>query len=282
LNPRRIDITRKIHFFLCFLRLKCGTYFLAYLYFHYINRCWCGWERKKLVSFIKIEGRTLRGVFQERPNRFSAFVKVKDKILLTFLPNPGRMHELLISGTEVILREVLKDTRKTNYDLIGVSYNGQWVSVDSRVPNKLVLEALRNQDIKELSEYSVIKPEYGYGHTRFDFFLANECESCLLEVKSATLVKDGVAMFPDAVTERGKRHVNDLVKAKKEGYRACVLFLVQRTDAYSFAPDDETDPKFGKALRNAAVEGVEIYAYKMEIPTNFSLLSLSSRLNVNL
>ncbi len=247
-----------------------------------MNRCLCGWERKNLVSFIKIEGRTLRGVFQERPNRFSALVKVKDKILLTFLPNPGRMHELLIPGTEVILREVLKDTRKTNYDLIGVSHNGQWVSVDSRVPNKLVLEALRKQDIKELSEYSVIKPEYGYGHTRFDFFLTNERESCLLEVKSATLVKDGVAMFPDAVTERGKRHVNDLVKAKKEGYRACVLFLVQRTDAYSFAPDDETDPKFGKALRNAAAEGVEIYAYKMEISINFSLLSLSSRLKVNL
>jgi sugar fermentation stimulation protein A len=242
----------------------------------------CGWDRRKLVSFIKIEGRTFRGVFQERPNRFSALVKVKDKILLTYLPNPGRMHELLIPGTEVILREVVKDNRKTGYDLIGVIYNGHWVSVDSRVPNKLVLEALRNQDIKDLSEYSVIKPEYGYGHTRFDFFLTNKRESCFLEVKSATLVKDGVAMFPDAVTERGKRHVNDLVKAKKEGYRACVLFLVQRADAYSFAPDDETDPKFGKALRNAAAEGVEIYAYKMEIPSNFSLLSLSSRLDVNL
>ena len=232
---------------------------------------------KKLVSFIKIEGRRVRGVFQERLNRFSALARVKDKTLLTFLPNPGRMHELLVSGAAVILREVLKENRKTSYDLIGVSYNGQWVSVDSRVPNKLVLEALRNRDIEELTEYSIIKPEYGYGHTRFDFFLANERESCLLEVKSATLVKDGVAMFPDAVTERGTRHMKDLVKAKKEGYRACVLFLVQRTDTYSFAPDDETDPKFGKALRTAAAEGVEICAYKMEISRNFSLLSLSSR-----
>jgi sugar fermentation stimulation protein A len=235
-----------------------------------------------LVSFIKIEGRRVRGVFQERLNRFSALVRVKDKTLLTFLPNPGRMHELLVSGTEVILREVLKENRKTSYDLIGVSYNGQWVSVDSRVPNKLVLEALRNRDIEELREYGIIKPEYGYGHTRFDFFLANECESCLLEVKSATLVKNGVAMFPDAVTERGTRHVKDLVKAKKEGYRACILFLVQRTDAHSFAPDDETDPKFGKALRTAAAEGVEIHAYKMEISRNFSLLSFSSRLDVNI
>jgi sugar fermentation stimulation protein A len=100
---------------------------------------------KKLVSFIKIEGRRVRGVFQERPNRFSALVRVKDKTLLAFLPNPGRMHELLVSGIEVILREVLKENRKTSYDLIGVSYNGQWVSVDSRVPNKLVFEALRKR-----------------------------------------------------------------------------------------------------------------------------------------
>jgi len=103
-----------------------------------------------LVSFIKIEGRRVSGVFQERLNRFSALVRVKDKTLLTFLPNPGRIHELLVSRTEVILREVLKENRKTSYDLIGVSYNGQWVSVDSRVPNKLVLEALRNRDIEEL------------------------------------------------------------------------------------------------------------------------------------
>jgi len=233
-----------------------------------------------LVNFIKIEGRTLRGIFQERPNRFLVLAKVENKILPSFLPNPGRMHELLTPGTEVILRKVLKQNRKTDYDLIGVSYNGQMVSVDSRVPNKLVLEALKNRDIQELSEYNVIKPEYGYGHTRFDFFLANEHESCLLEVKSCTLVKDGVAMFPDARTERGRRHVRDLVKAKKEGYRACVLFIVQRTDAHVFVPNDETDPEFGKVLRNAAIEGVEIYAYKIGISPAFSLFSLSSKLDV--
>ena len=136
------------------------------------------------------------------------------------------MRELLTPGAKVILREVLKKNRKTEYDLIGVFYNDQTVSVDSRVPNKLVLEALKNRDIEELSEYNIVKPEYGYGHTRFDFFLANQHESCLLEVKSCTLVKDGVALFPDAETERGRRHVTDLAKAKKEGYRACVLFIV--------------------------------------------------------
>ncbi len=190
------------------------------------------------------------------------------------------MHELLTPGTKVILREVLKESRKTDYDLIGVFYNGQMVSVDSRVPNKLVSEALKNGDIEELSEYNIIKPEYGYGHTRFDFFLANEHESCLLEVKSCTLVKDGVALFPDAETERGKRHLRDLVKAKKEGYRACVLFVVQRTDANLFAPNDETDPEFGRVLREAVFKGVQVYAYKVEISAEFSLFSLSSKLDV--
>ena len=221
-----------------------------------------------MVSFIKIEGKTVRGIFQERPNRFLALIKFENEILPTFLPNPGRMQELLTPGTEVILRKVLKENRKTSYDLIGVFHNDLMVSVDSRVPNKLVLEALKNRDIEELLEYNIIKPEYGYGHTRFDFFLANEHEKCLLEVKSCTLVKDGVAMFLNAKTERGRRHVRDLVKAKKEGYRACMLFIVQRTDAHVFVPNDETDPEFGKVLRDAAVRGVEVYAYCSEFIEN--------------
>jgi sugar fermentation stimulation protein A len=237
---------------------------------------------KKLVSYIKIEGKIVRGVFQERPNRFAALVKMGENVLLTFLPNPGRMHELLIPGIEVFLKKATKGNRKTGYDLIGVSYKGQRVSLDSRVPNKLVLEALKNKDIPELSKYTTIKPEFGYGHSRLDFFLADKHENCLLEVKSSTLVKEGVAMFPDAVTERGRRHVNELIKAKKEGYRACVIFLVQRTDAHLFTPCDETDPEFGKTLRKAAKEGVEVLAYKTEISNNFSKLTLSSRLNVDL
>jgi sugar fermentation stimulation protein A len=218
-----------------------------------------------MVSFIKIKGRTLRGIFQERPNRFLAHVKIEDRILPSFLPNPGRMHELLTRGTEVILREVLKEKRKTDYDLIGVFYKDQMISVDSQVPNKLVFEALKNMDIEELSGYNTIKPEYACGHT---MHTCNEHERCLLEVKSCTLVKDGVAMFPDAETKRGRRHVKDLAKAKKEGYRACVLFIVQRTDAHVFTPNNETDPEFGKALEEAVEKGVEVYTYSSEFIEN--------------
>ncbi len=180
------------------------------------------------------------------------------------------------------MKEVVKGNRKTSYDLIGVNYDGRMVSIDSRVPNKLVLEALRKGDLEDFSKYDIIRPEYDYGHGRFDFFLANEHERCLLETKSCTLVKEGVALFPDAETKRGRRHVRDLAKAKKEGYRACVLFVVQRTDADAFAPNAETDPEFAKVLRDATLRGVEVYAYKVEMSPTFSILSLSSKLNVYL
>jgi sugar fermentation stimulation protein A len=246
-----------------------------------VSICVAG-EVKTLVSFVRIEGKTVRGIFRERPNRFLALVDIQNRTLPSFLPNPGRMHELLTRGTEVILKEVVKGDRKTSYDLIGVIYDSQMVSVDSRVPNKLVLQALRKRDMEEFSEYDIIKPEYSYGHTRFDFFLANEHERCLLETKSCTLVKEGMALFPDAETERGRRHIRNLGKARKEGYRACVLFIVQRTDANAFAPNAETDPEFAKVLRDAALKGVEVYAYNMEISASFSSLSLSSKLNVYL
>ena len=217
-----------------------------------------------MVSFIKIDGRMFKGIFQERLNRFLVLVKVDEEILPSFLPNPGRMHELLIPGTKVVLREALNGRRKTNYDMIGVFHDDQIVSIDSRIPNKVVSEALRNGDITELSGYDTIKPEWKYKRSRLDFLLANQLEKCLLEVKSCTLVKDGVALFPDAPTERGRRHVETLAEAKKGGYRACVLFVVQRTDARVFSPNDETDPEFGKALRNASLDGVEVYAYCSE------------------
>lgn len=215
-----------------------------------------------MVSSIRIQGSILYGFFQNRPNRFLTLVKVDKKIHQCFLPDPGRLLELLTPGVKVILRKVeCKKNRKTEYDLIGVIHKNNIISVDSRIPNKLVLEALKNGDIEELNNFSVIKPEYPYGQSRLDFFLASKNMRCLLEVKSCTLVKDNVALFPDAPTKRGIKHLIDLMKAKKEGYRTCVLFLIQRNDAVTFSPNDETDPKFGKILRNAALEGVEIYAY---------------------
>lgn len=213
-------------------------------------------------SFIEVKGRLCRGVFLERPNRFLVMVKIEEAVVSSFLPNPGRLGELLFPGSEVLLNEVsVKRHRKTKYDLIGVILDDQVVSVDTRVPNRLVLEALRNRELDEFLEYKVIRPEYRYSHSRIDFFLANDVERCLLEVKSCSLVVEGVAIFPDAPTERGRRHLSELIKAKREGWRACILFVVQRSDAQRFAPNDATDPAFGALLRKAVKEGIEVYAY---------------------
>jgi len=221
---------------------------------------------------MKINGKILTGVFQKRPNRFLALVRIEDVTVPCFVPNPGRLLELLVLGVRVLLKEVLKEERKTPYDLIGVWKDGQKVSIDSRVPNKLMLEALRNGDLEEFSEYDVVKPEWSYNHTRFDFFLTNGKERCVLEVKSCTLVVNGRALFPDTPTERGRRHLMDLMNARKSGFRACVVFLVQRTDAKVFSPNDGMDMKFGEALRQAAAEGVEVYVYSSEFIDNEIIL----------
>ncbi|MCW4022044.1 MAG: DNA/RNA nuclease SfsA [Candidatus Bathyarchaeota archaeon] len=221
-----------------------------------------------MVSFIEVTGKVVKGHFVKRPNRFLALVTLENKIVPCFLPNPGRMKELLFPGVEVFAHEVKKGHRKTKFDLIGVMHEGELISLDTRVPNKLVFEALKNKDIKEFNMYDFVKPEYGYGSSRFDFFLSNGNEKCLLEVKSCSLVEEGVALFPDAPTVRGKRHLLELIDAKKEGYRACVLFIIQRINADVFAPNDETDPDFGEAFRKALKNGVEAYAYYSEFVGN--------------
>ncbi|MEM0096582.1 MAG: DNA/RNA nuclease SfsA [Candidatus Bathyarchaeia archaeon] len=219
----------------------------------------------KLTSFIEIKGRILEGVFEKRLTRFSALVNVNGENLPCFLPNPGRLYELLTPGARVILREsaTAEKQRKTFCDIVGVYSGDIIVSIDSRVPSRLVLEALKHGNLPMFRDYSAVKPEYHHGRSRFDFFLygGETAKPCLLEVKSCTLVRNGAAMFPDAPTERGVRHVLELAKALNEGFRAAVLFIIQRSDAKIFQPNDETDPKFGKVLREAVKSGVEVYAY---------------------
>ncbi|MBS7646548.1 MAG: DNA/RNA nuclease SfsA [Candidatus Bathyarchaeia archaeon] len=230
-----------------------------------------------MANFIEIEGKLSEGVFERRVTRFSALVKVKGKSQQCFLPNPGRLDELLTSGAQVILRKsnTAKSKRETSYDIVGVYKNGAIVSVDSRLPNKLVFEVLKNRDLPEFSGYKVVKPEYRYGHARFDFLLrgGSAIKPCLLEVKSCTLVRDGVAMFPDAPTERGARHVLELAKALDEGFRATVLFIIQRSDAKFFTVNDGTDPKFGEALLRAVKHGLEVYAYSTRFAGNKIILN---------
>jgi sugar fermentation stimulation protein A len=146
-------------------------------------------------------------------------------------------------------------------------YAGQLVSVDARLPNKLVAEALHAKRLAGFQEYPVVEQEVALGDSRIDLRLdgGSGKPTCWIEVKSATLVEDGIARFPDAPTKRGQRHVRELMGAVAQGERAAVIFVVQREDARCFAPHDQADPDFGQMLRAAAANGVEVYAWRCQV-----------------
>ncbi|WXG39804.1 MAG: DNA/RNA nuclease SfsA [Candidatus Freyarchaeum deiterrae] len=213
---------------------------------------------------MRIVDELIDGVFLERVNKFLTIIEVNKTRVPCFLPDPGRLQELLYPGVRVLLADRQKENRKTRYDLIAVYYGDQLISMDSRIPNKLVLEALENKFFDEFREYSTITPEFKFHESRLDFLLENGDKKCLIEVKSCTTVIDGVALFPSAPTLRGRRHLMELMRALREGYRSCILFVVQRTDASVLRPYDLIDHKFGETLREASSRGVEVYAYFSE------------------
>lgn len=211
---------------------------------------------------MRIEGRWVEGRFLARDNRFRVTVEIDGQEAKAHLPNSGRLGELLVPGHRAMLLERTAPSRRTRYDLAMVRLASEWVSVDARLPNDLVEEALESEALPPLSGYTAWRREVGFGASRLDFLLqADGRRPCLLEVKSVTLVLDGLACFPDAVTARGRRHVDELAEALAQGYRAMVLFVVQRADAAGVRPHDESDPGFGQALRQAAHRGVEVEAY---------------------
>ena len=200
--------------------------------------------------------------FINRPNRFHANVKLGEEEIKVHVPNTGRCKELLIPGCTVFLREENNQTRKTPYDLMAVYKGEKLISIDSHIPNKVVDEALKNKKIKGLQKYTNILREKTFGKSRFDFKISSDSgEEYFLEVKGVTLEENGYARFPDAPTERGARHLLELVEAKKQGYGAGAIFLIQLKEVNKFSPNDAGDKEFGEALRYAKANGVDIFAY---------------------
>lgn len=220
------------------------------------------------------------GLFDLRLNRFLCLAKIRGKQHECFLPNPGRLTELLNQGRKILVLPKKRQGRRTAYDLFAVYHANLWVVVDSRVPNFLVYEALKERLLPEFADCREIIKEPVYNASRLDFLLKGRGKPWLLEVKSCTLVKRGVALFPDAPTERGQRHVKELISASNNGFRTCILFLIQRNDARVFSPNYETDEKFGKALRMAAEKGVLVLAYSSTF--DGTRISLAGRLPIRL
>lgn len=232
----------------------------------------------------------VEGIFRERPNRFIAHVEINGKDETVHVKNTGRCRELLIPGVKVFLEdfEERMGTRKIRYSLVAVeklcessekTEDGKvrtlLVNMDSQAPNALVKEEFQKWALKTGGRF---KPETTYKNSRFDFWFElpgseqSPGQQGFLEVKGVTLEENGFCRFPDAPTERGTKHLQELIDAKKNGFWAGVLFLVQMDGMKSFSPNDETDSEFGKSLRMAAASGVEILCYGCKVSSDRLIL----------
>lgn len=213
----------------------------------------------------------VKGIFRFRPNRFIAHAEIDGREEVVHVKNTGRCRELLPPGAEVYLDYSDSPTRKTAYDLIAVKKGERLINMDSQAPNKLFYEWAAAGNF--IGKPDFIKPEYKWGNSRFDFYLEKGERRFLVEVKGCTLEFDGECYFPDAPTERGVKHINELIAAKESGYECCIFFVVQMKDVKFLAPNDATHPEFGAALRKAAERGVQILAYDCSISENSIIIA---------
>ena len=210
--------------------------------------------------------RICSGVFLKRPNRFIAHVEVNGQTEICHVKNTGRCRELLSPGVRVDLEESGNPARKTKFVLVAVEKERPdgplLINMDSQAPNKVFGEWAKDNLRPNLT---LLKPETVFGNSRFDFYWEAPDSRGFVEVKGVTLESDNVARFPDAPTERGVKHVEELIKAKKAGYEAAICFIVQMPGIRWVEPNDDTHPEFGAALRKAAASGVEILALECDV-----------------
>ena len=197
-----------------------------------------------------------QATFLSRPNRFIAEVMLGGETVVCHVKNTGRMGELLLPGVTAYVQKNSNPNRRTAYTLIAVEKGGRIINIDSTAPNVLFGEWLKTSDY--FGELTLIKQEKTFGASRFDYYLESEAERIFVEVKGVTLEQNGHALFPDAPTERGVKHLYELIECKAQGYRTAVAFIVKMEDIDGFSPNEETHPAFGEALRAAQAAGVEI------------------------
>ncbi|QNO14535.1 DNA/RNA nuclease SfsA [Alkalicella caledoniensis] len=216
------------------------------------------------MTLLKIQGDLTEAKFLERLNRFTARVFIDGEEQLAHVPTSGRLKELLLPNATVLIRRCIPNPkRKTCFDLLQVlSQDGVWVSLDSLQPNAFMERLLIENSLYDFRNIQRIKREVKYKNSRFDVYTVDEDgKEGFIEVKSVTLVEEGVAKFPDAPSTRGAKHLLELIEATKEGYQCSVVFIVQRNDAKHFTPNRDTDPQFSENLEKAIESGVKAYAY---------------------
>jgi len=200
------------------------------------------------------------GRFIDRPNRFVAHVEIDGVERTVHVKNTGRCRELLTPGAVVYLDERDDPKRKTAWDLVAVEKGVRTINMDSQAPNRVFGEWVQAGTF--LNDVTLIRPETRYGDSRFDFYIEADGQPHFVEVKGVTLEENGVVRFPDAPTQRGVKHLEELVRARAEGYECWVCFVVQMSDVVRFEPNDRTHPEFGAALRRAAQAGVHVLLLK--------------------
>ncbi len=204
-------------------------------------------------------GTVIPGRFVDRPNRFVAHVETAEGLQTVHVKNTGRCWELLVPGAVVYLERGTNPARRTAFDLIAVEKGERLVNMDAQAPNRVFGEWVRGGGF--LPGITAVRPEFSYGESRLDFCLETAEGLHLVEVKGVTLEEEGAARFPDAPTERGVKHIRELQRAAEAGLGATLFFVVQMENILSVAPNDETHPAFGAALREAAARGVRVCAW---------------------
>jgi sugar fermentation stimulation protein A len=208
------------------------------------------------------------GIFIDRPNRFIAHVLIDNREEIVHVKNTGRCRELFVKNAQLLLEQSSNPNRKTRYSLISVwKNNGRIINVDSQAPNVVVYEGIKDKQIIEIGDAVVLKREVTYGGSRFDFYFETDQNRGFIEVKGVTLENDGVAMFPDAPTKRGTKHIYEMINAVKNGYQGYIFFLIQMKKVKYFMPNKEMDINFSRALQKAWEAGVNILAYDCDVST---------------
>lgn len=218
---------------------------------------------------MKYTNNIIEGIFINRINRFVAEVEIDGQIQQVHVKNTGRCREILIKGTKIYLEESTNPNRKTKYSLISAYKKDMLINIDSQIPNEVVFHALQENKIKGFEDLSFIKKEKTYKRSRFDIYYERKNgKKGFMEIKGVTLENEGFALFPDAPTERGSKHIYELIDAAKEGYETNVFFLIQIEGINRFKPNAEMDLKFSEGLKKAYLEGVNIIVYDSVIKKN--------------